>query len=84
MSAGRGTAAPTNQSANRSGNWAGRNGNWNGQRRWAGRRNFGPTVGFGFGTGYVDDAYAYENCGWVRVKRIIRHRVVLQRVWRCY
>jgi hypothetical protein len=62
---------------------AGRGGNWNNRHRFV-RRNHGPVVSFGIGTGWVGDDYAYEDCGWVRVKRIIRHRAVWQRVWRCY
>ncbi len=82
-SVGRSSARPSGAIANRGGTWAGRSGNWSGHRRVV-RRNHAPAVIFGFGTGWVGNDYAYDNCGWVRVKRIIRHRAVWQRVYRCF
>ncbi len=75
-----------NWSANssRSGNWAAndrvnwrRNGSWN-HRRYSHRRG-----AFAFGT-WVGPSYYDEDCGWVRVKRVFRHRVIWHRVYRCY
>lgn len=66
-----------NWAANDRVNWRRNGGNWD-HRRYSHRRG-----GFAFGT-WVGPGYYDEDCGWVRVKRVFRHRVTWHRVWRCY